>query len=91
MAIQNLRDKLLKRVSSTKKQKVAVDTQDRREKEAADKLAAEEAERQRLFAEKQVQEAEAKRQADLAKAAERALHRSGEPGLRNICDRWRCG
>jgi hypothetical protein len=60
MAIQNLRDKLLKAGLVDKKQKVLADTQDRREKKqrGADELAAAEAEKQRLFAEKQAQEAE---------------------------------
>ena len=89
MAMQNLRDKLLKAGLVDKKQKVQVDTQDRREKKqrGADQLAAEEAEKQRLFAEKQAAEAEARRQADLAKVAERASHEAANR-VRNICDRW---
>lgn len=87
--MQNLRDKLLKAGLVDKKQKVQVDTQDRREKKqrGADQLAAEESEKQRLFAEKQTAEAEARRQADLAKAAERARHEIAHR-VRNICDRW---
>ena len=89
MAIQNLRDKLLKVGLVDKKQKVLADTQDRREKKqrGADELAAAEAEKQRLFAEKQAQEAEERRQAELAKAAERA-EREAAHRVRNICDRW---
>jgi len=89
MAMQNLRDKLLKAGLVDKKQKVLADTQDRREKKqrGADELAAEEAEKQRLFAEKQAAEAEERRQADLAKATERA-HRDAAHRIRNICDRW---
>lgn len=89
MAIQNLRDKLLKAGLVDKKQKVLADTQDRREKKqrGADELAAAEAEKQRLFAEKQAQEAEERRQAELAKATERA-EREAAHRVRNICDRW---
>ena len=89
MAIQNLRDKLLKAGLVDKKQKVLADTQDRREKKqrGADELAAAEAEKQRLFAEKQAQEAEEQRLAELAKAAERA-EREAAHRVRNICDRW---
>jgi hypothetical protein len=89
MAIQNLRDKLLKAGLVDKKQKVLADTQDRREKKqrGADELAAAEAEKQRLFAEKQAQEAEERRLAELAKAAERA-EREAAHRVRNICDRW---
>ena len=89
MAIQNLRDKLLKAGLVDKKQKVLADTQDRREKKqrGADELAAVEAEKQRLFAEKQAQEAEERRLAELAKAAERA-EREAAHRVRNICDRW---
>ena len=89
MAIQNLRDKLLKAGLVDKKQKVLADTQDRREKKqrGADELAAVEAEKQRLFAEKQAQEAEEQRLAELAKAAERA-EREAAHRVRNICDRW---
>ena len=89
MAMQNLRDKLLKAGLVDKKQKQQVDTQDRRDKKqkGADQLAAEEAERKRLFAEKQAAEIEAARQIELERAAERAKHED-EYRVRSICDRW---
>lgn len=89
MAMQNLRDKLLKAGLVDKKQKQQVDTQDRRDKKqkGAEQLAAEEAERKRLFAEKQAAEIEAARQIELERAAERAKHED-EYRVRSICDRW---
>jgi uncharacterized protein YaiL (DUF2058 family) len=52
MAMQNLRDKLLKAGLVDKKQKTQVDTQDRRDKKqkGAAQLAAEEESKQRAFA-----------------------------------------
>lgn len=89
MAIQNLRDKLLKAGLVDKKQKQQADTQDRRDKKQKghDKLAEEEAERQRLFAEKAAKEAEEQRQRELEQAAQRE-QRERENRVRNICDRW---
>jgi uncharacterized protein YaiL (DUF2058 family) len=89
MAMQNLRDKLLKAGLVDKKQKTQADTQDRRDKKqkGAAELAAEEEARQRAFAEKQAAEAEARRQADLERAAERARHED-RGRVRNICEHW---
>jgi len=89
MAIQNLRDKLLKAGLVDKKQKQQVDTQDRREKKqkTAEQLAAEEAERQRLFVEQQVSEAEANRQREAQRTVDRLQHETWNR-VRNICDRW---
>lgn len=89
MAIQNLRDKLLKAGVVDKKQKQQADTQDRRDKKqkTADQLAVEEAERQQAFALQKATEAELARQRE----AERAEHRQRHEALnrvRNICDRW---
>ncbi len=89
MAIQNLRDKLLKAGLVDKKQKQQVDTQDRRDKKqkTVEQLAAEEAERQRQFAEQQVAEAEANRQREAQRTVDRLQHETWNR-VRNICDRW---
>ena len=89
MAIQNLRDKLLKAGLVDKKQKQQVDTQDRRDKKqkSVEQLAAEEAERQRQFAEQQVAEAEANRQREAQRTVDRLQHETWNR-VRNICDRW---
>ena len=89
MAMQNLRDKLLKAGLVDKKQKTQVDTQDRRDKKqkGAAELAAEEAARQRAFAEKQAAEAEAQRQREAERAAERAAHEA-RVRVANICAHW---
>ena len=70
MAIQNLRDKLLKSRSRRQKQKQQVDTQDRREKKqkSVEQHAQEEAERQRQFA---VQQARRRKPIACAIAAHR--------------------
>lgn len=87
--MQNLRDKLLKAGLVDKKQKQQVDTQDRRDKKqkGVDKQAEEEAERQRLFAERQAAEAEEQRLREAERAEERARHEQ-QNRVRNICDRW---
>lgn len=89
MAMQNLRDKLLKAGLVDKKQKTQVDTQDRRDKKqkGADQLAAQEEAKQRAFAEKLAAEAEAKRQYESERAAERLRHEARDR-VRNICERW---
>jgi hypothetical protein len=89
MALQNLRDKLLKAGLVDKKQKQQVDLTDRREKKqkGAEQQAAEETERQRLFAERLAAEAEEQRQREAERAAERARHEALHR-VRNICDRW---
>lgn len=89
MAMQNLRDKLLKAGLVDKKQKTQADTQDRRDKKqkGASELAAEEAAKQRLFAEKQVAEAEAQRQREAERAAERLGHEA-RVRVGNICAHW---
>lgn len=89
MAMQNLRDKLLKAGLVDKKQKQQSDIQDRREKKqkGIDKQAEEEAERQRLFAERQAAEAEEQRRREEERAAERRRHEQ-QNRVRNICDRW---
>ncbi len=89
MAMQNLRDKLLKAGLVDKKQKTQVDTQDRRDKKqkGAAELAAEEAAKQRLFAEKQAAEAEAKRRVEAERATERLAHEA-RVRVRNICAHW---
>ena len=89
MAMQNLRDKLLKAGLVDKKQKTQVDTQDRRDKKqkGAEQLAAEEEAKQRAFAEKLAAEAEAERQREAERAAERLRHEARDR-VRNICERW---
>jgi uncharacterized protein YaiL (DUF2058 family) len=89
MAMQNLRDKLLKAGLVDKKQKTQVDTQDRRDKKqkGAEQLAAEEAQKQLAFAEKLAAEAEARRKSEAERAAERARHEDRER-VRNLCERW---
>lgn len=89
MAIQNLRDKLLKAGLVDKKQKQQVDTQDRRDKKqkSVEQLAAEEAERQRQFAEQQAAEAEANRLREAQRTVDRLQHETWNR-VRNICDRW---
>ncbi|HMU40653.1 MAG TPA: DUF2058 family protein [Pseudomonadota bacterium] len=89
MAMQNLRDKLLKVGLIDKKQKVVADTQDRRDRKqkGADLLAQEDAEKQRIFAEKQAEDAQKQREADRAKVEEKARHELANR-VRNICDRW---
>lgn len=89
MAIQNLRDKLLKAGLVDKKQKVLADTQDRREKKqhGADKLAESEAEKRHLFEEKQAAEAHAKRLAEQTRNQQKAQQETAYR-IRNICDRW---
>lgn len=89
MAMQNLRDKLLKAGLVDKKQKQQADTTDRRDKKqkGAEAQALEEAQRARQFAAEQEQKAEAQRQAETSRAAERAEHEQ-DNRIRNICDRW---
>jgi hypothetical protein len=89
MAIQNLRDKLLKAGLVDKKQKQQVDTQDRREKKqkSVELIAQEEAEKERQFAIQQAAEAEANRQREAQRTIERLQHETWNR-VRNICDRW---
>ncbi len=89
MAIQNLRDKLLKAGLVDKKQKQQVDTQDRRDKKqkSVEQLAQEEAERQRQFAAQQAEEAEANRLREAQRTVDRLQHETWNR-VRNICDRW---
>lgn len=89
MAIQNLRDKLLKAGVVDKKSKQQADLQDRRDKKqkSADQLAAEDAERQRQFAERQAAESEAQRVRETERLVERQ-QREQFNRVRNICDRW---
>lgn len=89
MALQNLRDKLLKVGLVDKKQKQQADTQDRREKKqkGIDQQAQEEAEKQRLHAEKLAAEAEAQRQLEVERKSERERHEQHHR-VRNICERW---
>ena len=89
MAMQNLRDKLLKAGLVDKKQKTQVDTQDRRDKKqkGAEQLAAEEAAKQRQFADKLAAEAEAKRQIEAERAAERTRHEDRDR-IRSLCEHW---
>ncbi len=89
MAIQNLRDKLLKAGLVDKKQKQQVDTQDRRDKKqkTVEQLAQEDAEKQRQYAQQQVAEAEANRQREAQRTIDRLQHETWNR-VRNICDRW---
>lgn len=89
MAIQNLRDKLLKAGLVDKKQKQQVDTQDRRDKKqkTVEQLAQEESERARQFSTQQASEAEANRQREAQRTIDRLQHETWNR-VRNICDRW---